>query len=357
MRGMGNTYKRGSIWWIRYWHRGKEYRESSKSDSESAARKLLKKRIGEIASGRLIGPKEEKVTFDDLARGIKQDYQINDKRSTRSITLSIKHLERNFAMLRAVDITTDRIEKYVLERQKEDAANASINRELSCLKRMFNLAFRAGSLGGKPYVPMLEENNARQGFLGYAEFLALRDALREDLRDPVTFLYHSGWRVGEMRSLEWRDVDIPNRSIHLRPQNSKNKLGRNLHLDGELFEIIERARDARRLNCVYVFHREGNPIGDFRKAWRKALKAAGLSNRITVHDLRRSAVRNMIRAGVPEVVAMSISGHRTRATFDRYNIVSEEDQAAAQERVGHYLEAQPKKSNIAQLPIPAKASA
>jgi hypothetical protein len=155
MRGLGNTYKRGAIFWIRYWHRGKEYRESSKSDVESVARKLLKKRIGEIASGRLTGPKEEKVTFDDLARSIKQDYTINGKRSLRSITLSIEHLERNFAMLRAVDITADRIEKYILDRQKGHAANASINRELSCLKRMFNLAFRAGVLGSKPYIAML----------------------------------------------------------------------------------------------------------------------------------------------------------------------------------------------------------
>jgi integrase len=354
MRGLGNTYKRGSIWWIRYCYRGKEYRESSRSESESAARKLLKKRLGEIGSGRLIGPKEEKVTFDDLSGGIKQDYEINGKRSMRSVTTSLKHLESSFSMLRAVDITTGRIQKYILDRQKENAANASINRELSCLKRMFNLAIRAGSIGTKPYIPMLEENNARQGFLNYAEYLALRPSLPGYLRDPITFLYISGWRVGEMRSLEWRDVDLPNRSIHLNPKNSKNKEGRNLRLEGELLDVIKRAWDTRRLGCGYVFHRDGNPIGDFRKAWGKARKAAGL-NGVIVHDMRRSAVRNMIRAGVPERVAMSISGHRTRATFDRYNIANEEDQAAAQVSVEQYLNAQPQESNIAQLPIKASA--
>jgi integrase len=356
MRGMGRTYKRGAIWWIRYWHRGKEYRESSKSDVESVARRLLKKRIGEIATGRLIGPKEEKVTFDDLARGIKQDYAINAKRSKRSIELSISHLELAFAMLRAVDITTDRIQKYILDRQSEGAKNASINRELSCLKRMFPLASRAGLLGTKPYIPMLEENNARQGFMDYAEFLALRAALPDYLRDPITFLYRSGWRLGEMQSLEWRDVDLANHSIHLKPENSKSKDGRNLSLDGELLEIIKHAHDARRLDCVYVFHRDGRPIGDFRKSWSKACTAAGMSNKLR-HDMRRSAIRNMVRAGVPERVAMSISGHKTRAIFDRYNIVNEEDQAAAQDSVERYLKSQPQESNVITLPIPSKITA
>ncbi len=355
MRGLGRIYKRGARWWIEYSFRGRPFRESSYSEKKSQAKKLLKKRLGEIGRGLLIGPKEEKITFEDLALGIKQDYEINGRRSMRSITGSIKHLERNFAMCRAVDITGDRINQYVLDRQKK-ARNASINRELSCLKRMFNLAKRSGSISAPPYIRMLEENNARQGFVSHAEFLALRAGLPDYLRDPITFLYLSGWRVGEMRSLEWSDVDLPNHSIHLNPANSKNKVGRNLPLVGELLDVIKRAWDARRLDCVYVFHREGKPIGDFRKAWHKARKAAGVNARL-IHDLRRSAVRNMIRAGVSEVVAMSISGHRTRAIFDRYNIVSEEDQAAAQDRVGHYLEAQPKKSNIAQLPVASKASA
>src|SRR5271170_1278772 len=114
MRGLGNTYQRGAVWWIRYSHRGEDIRESSHSERESDAKRLLKKRIGEIGRGRLIGPKEEKITFEDLCRGIEQDYEINGKRSMRSITGSIKHLERNFAMCRAVDISSDRINQYVL---------------------------------------------------------------------------------------------------------------------------------------------------------------------------------------------------------------------------------------------------
>ena len=92
---------------------------------------------------------------------------------------------------------------------------------------------------------MLEEENARSGFLSHAEFFRLRDALPEDLRDPVGFLYHSGWRVSEMRALEWRDVDLAGGVVSLRPEISKNKKGRVLPLRGELKAIFERA-DARR---------------------------------------------------------------------------------------------------------------
>ena len=132
---------------------------------------------------------------------------------------------------------------YVRERQREGAANGSINRELAALKRAFTLATRAGKLNSAPYIPLLEENNSRRGFLDHGSFLALREALPKHLRHPVTFLYFSGWRVSEMRTLEWRDVDLAGREVRLRPEVSKNKDGRVLPLRGELLEIVESARE------------------------------------------------------------------------------------------------------------------
>src|SRR5260370_7650912 len=126
-----------------------------------------------------------------------------------------------------------------------------------------------------------------------------------------------------MRTLEWRDVDLSGRDLCLRPEVSKNKDGRPLPLRGELLEIIHRANEKRRPDCPYVFQDDGQPIGDFRKAWKTACKKAGLGG-IIVHDLRRTAVRNMVRAGIPERVAMELSGHRTRRVFDRYTIVTHE---------------------------------
>ena len=341
MRGMGRVFKRGSAWWVGYYHRGKEFRESTGSESEAQARRLLKKRLGEIGRGRLIGPVEAKVTFEEMAEDLLRDYETNGKRSVRSAKLSVSHLRGFFGLDRALDITTDRVRAYISGRQEEGASNGSINRELAGLKRMFSLAVQAGKLSSRPYIPALEENNARQGFLDHGSFLALREALPEYLKDPVTFLYLSGWRVSEMKALEWRDVDLAGKVVRLRPEISKNKDGRVLPLSGELMEVIETARAKRRPDCLFVFHLDGEPIGDFRKAWKNACKTAGLTG-VIVHDLRRTAIRNMVRAGIPERVAMSLSGHKTRSIFDRYNIVSEADLAEAAERLQSHLQKQPK---------------
>src|SRR5579871_953493 len=206
MRGMGRIFRRGPIYWIAYYHRGKEFRESSHSDSEKEARQLLKKRIGEAATGRFSGSREDRVTFEDLAAGLLGDYQINRRRSLSAARLSISHLRRFFGIDHAVDITTNRVRAYAAMRQGEGAANASINRELAALKRMFSLAVQDGRLVTMPYIPSLKEDNVRQGFIDHGAFLALRDNLPEYLRDPISFLYLSGWRLGEMKALEWRDV-------------------------------------------------------------------------------------------------------------------------------------------------------
>jgi len=348
MRGMGRIFKRGSVYWIAYCYRGKEHRESSRSDSEAQAMKLLKRRLGEAGRNRLIGPSEERLTFEDLATMLLTDYEINGKRSVESVRLSLRHLKEFFGLDRALDITADRIAKYVRERQKEGAANGSINRELAALKRAFTLATRAGKIGSAPHIPLLEENNSRRGFLDHGGFLALRDGLLDHLKDPVTFLYLSGWRVSEMRTLEWRDVDLPGQELCLRPEVSKNKDGRPLPLRGELLEIIQRAHDKRRPDCRFVFHDKGEPIGDFRKAWKTACKNAGFIG-IIVHDLRRTAVRNMVRAGIPERIAMELSGHKTRRVFDRYNIVNDADRARASELLQSHLDSQLTVRKIASL--------
>jgi integrase len=398
MRGLGRTFKRGSVWWIAYYYRGAERRESSQSENEGLAKKLLKKRLGEMGRGNLIGPVEEKVLFEDLAEDLVKDYEVHKKRSLSSIKLSHSHLRKFFGFDKALDITTDRITAYISNRQGEirqrllenakrkreeasrlrkivninseqradiagrakqleveaerleqsESGNASINRELAALKRMFTLAVQARKLSSKPYIPTLEENNARQGFLDHAGFLSLREALPDYLRDPITFLYLSGWRVSEMRCLEWRDVDLAGKIVRLRPEISKNKDGRLLPLNAELEAVFERGRERRRLDCPFVFHSDNRKIGDFKKAWKTACRKQGLGGTL-IHDLRRTAVRNMVRAGVPERVAMALSGHKTRNIFDRYNIVSEADLLEASQRVESHLRDQPKTAVVVSL--------
>ncbi len=352
-RGMGLIYqptwkdqrtgetKTSTVWWIQYNVRGKRIRENSGSRNRADAARLLKQRLADAQAGKPVGPDVDRTTLGDLAAMLQDEYVANE-RGLESIKAPLAHLLNHFGKeCRANEITTDRITAYVASRQEAKAANATINRSLAALKRAFRLAERAGKVAMRPYVPMLVENNARSGFLSHAEFVRLRDALPADLKDPVAFLYYSGWRVSEMRALEWRDVDAAGGVVRLRPEISKTRRGRVLPLRGELAAIIDRAAARRAPECAAVFHRDGKPVGLFRKSWASACRDAGLGE-ILVHDLRRTAVRNLVRAGVPEKVAMNLSGHKTRSVFDRYDIVTEDDLARAMDRVSVHLDAQPK---------------
>lgn len=147
--------------------------------------------------------------------------------------------------------------------------------------------------------------------------------------------YHLGNRLGELRQLRWDQVDFQRNQIRLYPGETKNRRGHVLPIYGEMrhwLEMQKAIRDAKFPTSPYVFHRDGKPLVDFRKAWRSATRRADLEGPL-FHDPRRSAVRNMREAGIPESVAMEISGHKTRSIFERYNIVSDRDLKMAAEKM------------------------
>ncbi len=354
MRGMGRIFQRGSIYWIAYSHRGREYRESAQSEREGDARRLLKKRLGEIGRGRLVGPQEERVTVQDLAADYEREQALRGARAGRWAKQRTAHLKRVFGFDRAVDVTTDRIRAYVQARLQAPASPATVNRDLAALSRMFTLAVQAGRLSVKPHIPRLPEGQPRQGFFEHAEYLAIRAQLRAEYQDVLDFGYLTGWRRGEILRLEWRDVDLHAGVIRLRPELSKTRTGRVLALSPTLRELLDRRWRLRGLGCPAVFHVGGRPIGDWRKAWAAACTAAKLPGKL-FHDLRRTVVRNLVRAGIPERVAMSLTGHKTRSVFDRYNIVSEADLERASTRLAEYVAAQPAEPKVIPLPSAAEA--
>ena len=178
--------------------------------------------------------------------------------------------------------------------------------------------------------------------------------LPDPVNDIARFAHSTGWRKGEVLPLRWEQVDRAAGEIRLR--TSKNGHGRVLRLTSELAELIERRWAMREYKkdgvthiSEFVSHQNGDPVADFRNRWAGACKQAKVPGRI-FHDLRRTAVRNMVRAGVPETVAMAISGHRTRSMFDRYNIMSTADLWVAIARTQDYLATLPTERDLAQLP-------
>ncbi len=339
---MGMLYRRGRIWWVKYYQHGKPFRESSKSPIRSDGKRLLQKREGEICTGTFLGLEAERVCFEKVAQDLLNEYQANHRKSLIWLMRRINlHLMPFFGGFRAVDVTTERVRAYVIQRQQAGASNGSINRELAALKRMFNLAFEMTppKIVRVPHIPMLRECNVRKGFFEHDEYLALQRELPEYLKPVLAFGYFTGAREGEILSLRWERVDLDGHTVHLEAGSTKNDQPRTIPITGELLETVKiqkAARDSRFPECDYVFHRKGQRIGNFQRAWRSACKRAGVSGRL-FHDLRRSAVRNLVRAGVPERVAMAISGHKTRSVFDRYNIVAERDLHEAASRLEKHL--------------------
>lgn len=348
LRGMGRIFQRGAVCWIAYYFNGREIRESCRSRDEADARRLLKKRLKEIHGSRFVGPQEENVTVDGPLDALITHLETKGAKTVDRLKSHLKPLREYFALTRAVNVTTAAVEQYIAERLKADKARATVNRETGALKQAFNLARKQARLTRVPYMPMLREDNARQGFFEHSDFENLVSNLPEPIDDVARFGYLSGWRRGEIVSLTWDAVDRVGREVHLR--TSKNGQGRVLPLDGDLWDLIERRWDARTIEkkdgttklSEFVFHRSGEPIVDFRKPWKEACKKAKTPGRL-FHDLRRTAVRNMIRAGVPQSVAMSISGHKTVSMFIRYNITSASDRIDALRRTAEHLAAQPKK--------------
>lgn len=348
-----------------YYHDGRECRESTGATEEKQARKALRLRLQEIANDKAgiqaFSPGATRLRVNDLLDELEQDYRVRDKLSA-TVRSHLKRIRERFGNERAAHLDAKEIDSYIAEQLEAGAAPATINRGTQLLSQAYNLALLRSRLTKKPHIRKLPEKNTRQGFFEHDQFLAIVAHLPEHLRDYCRFAYLTGWRRGECSSLTWEDVDQRARLIHLRPERSKNGHARKVALEGELWSIIERRWNERittRKNGAttmprHVFHRDGHPIGEFKKSWATACREAEVGRKL-FHDFRRTAVRNMVRAGVPESVAMKISGHRTRAVFDRYNITDERDLRDAMTKTQQYLSTQ-RYSSVVSSPTDRRTS-
>jgi integrase len=344
-RGMGRIFQpmyknkhgkwgRTATWWIAYYHNGRELRESSRSTNKNDARRLLRDKLAASTTGTLITGSAQRLRFNDLADKLYLDYKRNGKRSIDRAEDAVSHLEDFFAEYRATDITDEAIERYVDRRlEVHSVAVSTVKYELAILKRMFVLSRKL--IPVRPNFPSLQVNNVRKGFFEEAEFLKLMKHIDSDLQPVMEFAYLTGWRIkSEILPLKWRiNVDFVAGEVRLEPGTTKNGEGRVFPFSvlPDLAGMIERQKcrtqeleKAMHQTIPWVFHRQGNRIKDFRVAWRKAIKAAGISSKIP-HDFRRTAVRNLERAGVPRSVSMKLVGHKTESIYRRYAIVAKQD--------------------------------
>lgn len=358
------VYKRGNTYWFTFIFDGRRIQKSTKQhnrkaafDIESAFRTALAKCEVGIAP-----PKRERRSVHDLLDALKINYEQDGKLSPQNQSL-LSRAKEGFGARMATELSADDIDKYVQRRKAGGAKNATINRITEILRRAYKLADVAA-----PKMTHLSENNTRKGFFSEDEFRALHSYLPANLKDFCRFAYLTGWRRNEIRSLRWSDLEGD--TIRLRSENAKNRSSRSIALAGELKGILERRQQERLVDGVLtglIFHRNGEPVGEFKKSWATACVAAGLGammcrkcgepgkdGELSVcrrckkqrsysgkifHDFRRTAARNLVRAGVSERTCMDILGHKTRSMFDRYNITSEKDLAQAMERLEKFHQA------------------
>jgi len=355
MRGDGFLYRCGSVWYGSYNENGKRVRRSLKTENEEVAKKRLQKLRGAVTRGE-IGT-GQRATVGELLDDLLVHLEVRGAASRSKVKSHVKTIRTAFGHLPASALETAAVERYQQLRLGEGRKPATVNRELEALRQAFNIAAKRSppKVRTVPYIPLLRVDNARQGFLSRADFEALLAGLADpDVRDFVEWFWWTGMRPNEIRQLTWEMYDRETATLTLAPEAEKTRRGRALKVVGPLAKIMKRRQAKRLLSTTLIFHRTshrqpGKPVKDFRVQWKQALATASLPADLLPYDLRRSAVRNMIRAGVREGVVMKISGHRTRATFDRYNITSGDDLEEAVTAVAAYVGALSTKRRVSEL--------
>ena len=248
-------------------------------------------------------------------------------------------------------MTAERIADYQRARLAEQAKAGTVNRELRILRRAFNLAVNQKKLlksSVPKFVLFSEEDAVREGFVEKGQLLAIASHLDDaDVRDYVLWGFWSGMRKGEIAKLSWAAFDKETWTLTLPGRITKNKKPRKLALEGPYREIVKRRLAVRRLDCPLIFHRDGQPMKSFRKAWKRACSQAGVPA-LLFHDLRRTSIRNMIRAGIDRKIARMISGHRTESIFTCYDI-TDDDLRDAVLKIEQYVSGLPAVSTVVPL--------
>jgi integrase len=368
---------------LQYYRNGKRIRESSETESQKEAEDLLAIKIGRVKDGTSLDPTVRHLTVDDLYAGLLSYYRQQNRKSFEGTqqrwewkdkkgTVKCGRLKRFFGGWKAVNVTASVLDTYIDQCLDEDELSpATINRDLAALRTAFKLAVKRNRLQMMPCFTLLPEPDPRSGFVEEPEFRQLVRNISTDLfwlRVLITCGYTFGFRKGELLDLKVEQVDLANHEIRLRAGQTKAKTARHVVMTAEVHSLLGMLLTTKKNGTDYVFTLTGSKerIADFSDQWEEVCAKSGLGRMLCrkcstddqeavlvdgqcpeclkrpnhpvyrgllFHDLRRSAVRNMVRSGISERVAMRISGHKTRAVFDRYDIVSDRDLVDAARKI------------------------
>jgi integrase len=326
--GAGTIFKRGEIWYVSFWADGRQIQKSSGSQKRQDAVKLRDQLLGKKARGEMGDAVSAKVTCGELLDDLLEYAESNIKASTAHIWKLVveANIRPFFGHLRAAALTTEKLKEFRRKRLAEGRSDSTANRDLSILRTALNRGKKCTppKVVNIPYFPMVTETNVRQGFLTDQQYAKLRDAIPDYLKPIFVTAYFTGVRLGELLAIEWHQVDWEQGFITLESEHTKSGYARAVPiLEGDMKVWLAWSSNNAE-GSSFVFHNHGRQIKEFRSAWKKACELAGVPD-LKFHDLRRTAVRNMRRSGVPQIVRMRITGHRTDSMERRYNIVDIED--------------------------------
>jgi integrase len=331
---MASLYRRGQVWWSKSYVAGKMVRTSIGTRDKAEARHRLRERESQ-AVGK--APSKSMVVWETAAQDLLAYYRPYGTRNAVGAEGKLKQLTRYFAGIKLGNIDAAAILGYVNHRLKLGRAAATINVELATLRRALCLAREHKKLDDVPVIRMLRPAEPRSEFFQREQFEAVARGLPDDLALVIRVGYVYGWRLSsEVLTLTKAQIDLHEGTLRLEAGKTKNRDGRLVYLTPELQAAI-----ADQLSRVKVLEREmgaivpwlfphlrgkrqGERITSFRKRWATACVKAGCPGMLR-HDLRRTAVRNLVNAGVPTRTAMLITGHRSMSVFTRYHIVSPGD--------------------------------
>lgn len=318
----GEVREAGVFWW-----KCGRLRVSTGCRTEDDAQRWAIQRLVEMRRGHLVGAALKPLHWDDLERLLEDRWALDGRHGLLQARSALRHLRKAFAGWKVDAIATDAITRYAVRRRDEGAAPATCNLELAILRRAFSLAREAGRVQVIPVIHRLPGVRHRTGTVERGELEAILDKMPVRYHAPIRFLYLTGWREGEALGLTWQHVDL--HAGELRLDTSKTGEPRKLHFGQEtaLHRLLQDVADARQALSPYVFPgRAGRRIDRtaLQKAWRRGCDAAGVPGKL-IHDLRRTMVRDLRRAGVSLAVAMASVGHRSLDVHQGYSVIARED--------------------------------